>query len=45
VGILTAYEMHPGGIDGHVFDVGAAGRQHSWVFDTLNAVAEDASHG
>gem|GEM_PF-6513317 len=45
MGIFTAHEMHPGGIDRNVFDIGAADRQHSRVFDPLNAVAEDASHG
>ena len=45
VGVFTAHEMHPGGIDRHVFDIGAADGQHSWVFDPLNAVAENASHG
>ena len=44
VGVLAAHEVHPRGIDRHVFDIGAANRQHARVFHPLHAIAEDAAH-
>ena len=44
VGVFAAHEVHPGGFDRNVFDVGAADGQHAWVFDALHAVAENAPH-